>query len=293
MISKSEIESWFDHGVSLGARHMLVIGDTYDNSYYAIYTRTDKDCIACVNAPGEMQRVTEVYDLRGPKNEQLEEKCVMRLPALAWLTDSPEARKECSEDVMLSNPMFTETQRLQIARGAIMFRDAVIKTLRSRLDKFEAKPGTPAAQWRVDGERDPHAGHYDGERAALTLGKLTDDELANGAFMNYNAPFDIDAVLSQRPGYHPPIIWMTAVKDRIRWLSRALEKALEIGRAAGTRSACPEGWKLVPIEPTDDILVAGQEAWSRCRKSRPAIEDCEEAMVAYKAMLSAAPEAPR
>ncbi len=51
----------------------------------------------------------------------------------------------------------------------------------------------------------------------------------------------------------------------------------------------PAGWKFVPIEPTDDMLIAGQEAWMCCRKSRPAMEDCEEAVAAYKAMLAASP----
>jgi hypothetical protein len=87
--------------------------------------------------------------------------------------------------------------------------------------------GTPAAQWRVDGEPDPHAGHYDGERAALTLGHLTDDELANGVYMNADRPMDIARVLAKDPDYHPPIVWLTAAKERIRWLSRALVRAQE------------------------------------------------------------------
>ncbi|WP_074769933.1 hypothetical protein [Paraburkholderia fungorum] len=84
---------------------------------------------------------------------------------------------------------------------------------------------TPAAAWRTNGEADPHGSHYDCERAALTLGNLTDDELANGAFMNYDAKLSIDDMLNPKPGQHMPIVWMTAVKDRIRWLSRALVKA--------------------------------------------------------------------
>jgi hypothetical protein len=90
----------------------------------------------------------------------------------------------------------------------------------------DAVPSTPSAQWRIDGQPDPHAGHYDAERAALTLGKFTDDELANGVFMNADQPLDIARVLARDPGYHPPIVWLTAAKERIRWLSRALERAL-------------------------------------------------------------------
>lgn len=87
---------------------------------------------------------------------------------------------------------------------------------------------TPGAAWRSAGESDPHAGHYDGERAALCMGNLTDDELAHGAFMNYDQPLNVSGILAGT--HNSPIAWMTAVKDRIRWLSRALEK--QTSRAA-------------------------------------------------------------
>jgi len=90
-------------------------------------------------------------------------------------------------------------------------------------DALESQAATPSSHWRAEGATDPHAGHYDGERAALTMGNLTDDELANGAFMNYDMPLNLAGILA---GTHAsPIAWMTAVKDRIRWLSRSLEKA--------------------------------------------------------------------
>lgn len=84
---------------------------------------------------------------------------------------------------------------------------------------------TPAAGWREAGEPDPHGDCYNCERAALCMGELTDDELANGVFMHGNEPLNIEAILSGKPGYHPSIAWLTAAKDRIRWLSRELEKA--------------------------------------------------------------------
>ena len=59
----------------------------------------------------------------------------------------------------------------------------------------------------------------------MAMGNLTDDELANGAFLNYDRKLDVEALMAKKPGYYPPIAWMTAVKDRIRWLSRSLEKA--------------------------------------------------------------------
>jgi len=82
--------------------------------------------------------------------------------------------------------------------------------------------GTPSSRWASAGEPDPHGNRYDCERAALAMGDLSDDELANAVFMHGD----------QRPsmaqfaaGVMLPIAYLTAAKDRIRWLSRALVAA--------------------------------------------------------------------
>lgn len=72
---------------------------------------------------------------------------------------------------------------------------------------------TPAAKWRQEGKEDPHGKHYDCERAQLAMGDLTDDEMANAIFMADRSSLDL-------------IAYQTAAKDRIRWLSRALEASL-------------------------------------------------------------------
>ncbi|MCM2546151.1 hypothetical protein ACVCII_04255 [Burkholderia glumae] len=51
------------------------------------------------------------------------------------------------------------------------------------------------------------------------------------------------------------------------------------------RAAVPEGWKLVPIEPTSEMVSAGEHvAYSDVAYAPPEI--------AYRAMLDAAPAAP-
>jgi hypothetical protein len=133
---------------------------------------------------------------------------------------------------------------------------------------------TPANRWRTAGEPDPHAGRYDGERAALALGQYTDDELANGAFLNYDRPLDIQKALDRTPGYHSPIAWMTAVKDRIRWLSRLAEKLLA-ERAAGyyevsasrrcwrggdyngSQSSETTSWRFPSRETAEEFIASG------------------------------------
>lgn len=128
---------------------------------------------------------------------------------------------------------------------------------------------TPSSSWKVDGEGDPHAGQYDGERAELTLGQYTDDQLANGIYMNYDRPFDIEATLARREGYHPPIAWMTAGKERIRWLSRALEKEItknaELTAIVKKLSLQACATTQAPAPAIDTSLIDGAEPTHRCK----------------------------
>lgn len=76
----------------------------------------------------------------------------------------------------------------------------------------ESDQRTPAARWRAEGKADPHGDRYACERHETAGGQYSDDEVANGVFMD------------------PSIEWLTIAKDRIRWLSRRLflaEKALK------------------------------------------------------------------
>ena len=72
---------------------------------------------------------------------------------------------------------------------------------------------TPGAVWRENGEDDPHGDKYSCPRSALPKGNLTDDELANGMF-----------ICDHRTSLES-IGWLTAGKERIRWLSRRLAAA--------------------------------------------------------------------
>ncbi len=80
MTTKSEIDAWFDRGVKKGAKHMLVIYDSFDHEDYPVFTKTNEDCLSKYKFPGEMQRVMEVYDLTLEKHLQLDERRAMNLP---------------------------------------------------------------------------------------------------------------------------------------------------------------------------------------------------------------------
>lgn len=92
------------------------------------------------------------------------------------------------------------------------------------IDALLAQPeqATPAAKWRENGEPDPHGDHYNCERAALSMGDMTDDELANAVFMHGNERPSLAEMMAGKP---MPIAYLTAAKERIRWLSRKLVEA--------------------------------------------------------------------
>ena len=110
---------------------------------------------------------------------------------------------------------------------------------------------TPSSHWSADGKPDPLGNTYDCERAGLRMGNLTDDELANGAFLNYDQPLNVAGILAGT--CHSPIAWMTAVKDRIRWLSRSLEKvAAERDALAAELKALRDQYPLFWYRPVGD-----------------------------------------
>lgn len=82
----------------------------------------------------------------------------------------------------------------------------------------------------------------------MTLGNYTDDELANAAFMNYDVLPPIEKIISGQAKM--PIVYMTAVKERIRWLSRRLEKTAQ---ALATIAA-------MPIPEQDNMVSANMRA---------------------------------
>ena len=102
--------------------------------------------------------------------------------------------------------------------------EAKFQKILTMLHQYDEPATTPAATWRIAGEEDPHAGVYDGERAQLTLGQYTDDELANAVFLHGCDRPSPESILTGKA--FSGIVYLTAAKERIRWLSRKLEDAL-------------------------------------------------------------------
>lgn len=74
---------------------------------------------------------------------------------------------------------------------------------------------TPNAKWIVDGEPNPFGDRYDVTRDELPRGDVTDYALANEVYLYGNMKPSMDDMLSGRM----PIVYLTAAKERIRWLS--------------------------------------------------------------------------
>lgn len=107
-------------------------------------------------------------------------------------------------------------------------------------------------------------------RSDLCRGDLSDFALANAQFICDRYSVDL-------------IAYQTAAKDRIRWLSVQLGKALRASQQIENHPAAlhrleADGWQLVPVEPTYEMCKAGGFPW-----------EAPPFPQRYKAMLAASP----
>lgn len=69
--TRDDISKWFDEGVEQQSAFMIIRCDTFDWEDYPSYHSSEACARETMNAPGEMQKVMEVYDLSKPRDEQL------------------------------------------------------------------------------------------------------------------------------------------------------------------------------------------------------------------------------
>lgn len=79
-MTREELRTWLLEGMSKRATHMIVVCDTFDHDDYPVYAMSANECLDKAMAPGEMQRVMEVYDLAMDIDAQLRETRAMHLP---------------------------------------------------------------------------------------------------------------------------------------------------------------------------------------------------------------------
>lgn len=112
-------------------------------------------------------------------------------------------------------------QRLVAQIGEALFGQPGL-TLMELAEKVKASQPTPSSRWAANGEPDPHGNRYDCERAALAMGYMSDDELANEVFIKGDRNLTFAEMTA---GELPASSYLLAARDRIRWLSRALVEA--------------------------------------------------------------------
>lgn len=162
---------------------------------------------------------------------------------------SRDALEEIAAELALAPAKVTS----EMIEGTVSLESPVSKA--ARFIRAYLANGTPAAEWREKGEPDPHGNSYEGERASLTLGHLTDDQLANGVFMHGNEATNLVRLMSRDPTYFTSIVWLTAAKDRIRWLSRALSKNTEAQQQIATLLHWPKCWDTAAYPTLEDAIV--------------------------------------
>ncbi|ARF49617.1 hypothetical protein [Pantoea stewartii] len=110
-----------------------------------------------------------------------------------------------------------------------------------------------------------------------------------------------DELAMQKPFKLPEVeTWRSPDAVRAQMAYRVLvEKALTA--ATALQVSIPDGWKLVPVEPTEEMVIRGFESAPSVIFSDPAdwaayeaMSGCQqaahEAKLCYSAMLAAAPE---
>lgn len=134
---------------------------------------------------------------------------------------------------------------------------AVIEEHRASCFSIPLVPATPSSRWAAEGTPDPHFGRYACERAALALGDFTDDELANAVYLHGNAQPRVSDLASGHAIM--PEAYLIAAKDRIRWLSRALNAALatSVPRLALDPAYNAHGINLTACQLHEALMMAG------------------------------------
>jgi len=81
MPSNNVLRNWFKQGIRKKAAYMLVC-DTFNVGHFPVYVENADSIRATVNRYNDtpMTRVTEVYDLSGPMEEQIFQDLTWRMP---------------------------------------------------------------------------------------------------------------------------------------------------------------------------------------------------------------------
>jgi len=134
--------------------------------------------------------------------------------------DRPNPKNGLTELLQRVETSLTTEERLQLSYARS--RASVFNEL--GLDKHVAEQ-TPSSRALEHGEKREFMKHLDQARGQLAMGDLTDDELACAVFIHGDMSTE-EKVRRYHSGEPTAIMYLTAAKERIRWLSRHLDASL-------------------------------------------------------------------
>ena len=170
------------------------------------------------------------------------------------------------------------------------------KTLTTERLREIAERRSPSLRW---GEAEQIADECLANREAQPVGFYTTVSGKSGVIWYNGAPDDDTAIYTAPPA--PAVVKLPTefysnegVVVRLEEVMAALalvgvkyERKGNACRAAMLAQPVSQGYKLVPVEPTEDMQIAARE-WSRRKYGRPIGSDAS--IGCYEAMLAAAPE---
>ena len=120
--------------------------------------------------------------------------------------------------------------------------------------------------WLTKGEEDPFPHYLERDRSDLPMADFSDDALGNYLFMNYDRTVDEDVAIIMAIGrgdkteHVSRIMMATAVKERLRWLSR---------RVMVLEGTYPGTTPKVTVEEAQTFPEQERRAWERLEENLP------------------------
>lgn len=199
------------------------------------------------------------------------------------IATQPVACKRCNSYVLLASSL---EEQIDIHREREAKYYEAIKTLES---EREANARLTAELEATQLEHKMPIDMSEDKRMIVQLRGLVEDLKAQLCHLQQTAPVLTDEQILELAANHN--IGWTAAGIITPYLPSEAQEYLAFARALLQHTAAPsilQGWKLVPIEPTEEMVKAGTEAarayYAMCQGYRPS--------VIYEAMLATAPAVP-
>ncbi|MBH8644166.1 hypothetical protein I5J55_07220 [Pseudomonas aeruginosa] len=248
-----------------------------------VVTKNESGTIVSVTRQDKEGRVLSVIAESQPSPAQAEQAEAERPEVVAWrygFSGGIVSDKACLDEWKSGGEYQSLMTVAQHERIVGELRAVIAQLRQHKNDYMDSGQQTYRALQNEIREREAEIARLDGLVSGRTAER--DAALARVAELDKQCRDDVARALGLRPSQERGFAWSYLLAS-IKSCVKASEDT------AQAQHSVPEGYALVPLEPTDDMLVAGQEAWTHKMERRGALEDCEEAGDVYRAMLAAAP----